>query len=356
MLRTDSEVHELIGHYGDPIKELLSDPSITEICVDHYDYVYFERDGLLIDAPEVKWPNENSLVQYIKQIANSVDQKVDKNNPLLDARLKNKTRISATLPPVAVNGAIMSIRPFPTTHRSLDDLLAGGSITSEISKLVRAALNNRLNFIVTGGTGTGKTSFLRAMTFELDPQERLGLVEDTTENIAPRHRRKFELEAPRRARLKADDQVIDLPSLIVEALRKRPDRLGVGEFRTPGACAAFMDAMNTGHGGCFGTVHATSARDAIARMETLYARQAMNVPREAISELVRHNLEFVIHLSRDVERDRDGTTRVVRRVKEIVWIDTDGTERVLVTHKIKKGYDFDTSFIDAFYNALDTRH
>ncbi|MBS1061164.1 ATPase, T2SS/T4P/T4SS family [Gluconobacter sp. Dm-44] len=355
MKNRNHETNELLIHYGGPIAKLLEDKTVTEICIDRFDNIYVERDGILVDT-DAAWPNEAELTRFIQQIANSVGQEVNRQNPLLDARLPNGARVNATLPPVSVHGACMSIRPFPAVHRTIDDLIAGGSLERRAADLIIAGLKAKLNMVTTGGTGSGKTSFLRALIFLIDAIERLGIVEDTTENLAPGRKRKVEMEAPRRRRALADDQAITMVSLIEEVLRKRIDRLVCGEFRTPAAVAAFLDAMATGHGGCLGTLHTSGALDTLDRLITLFARQALNVDRHSVSDLIRSNLDMSIYLAKDVERLDDDTYRVVRRVKEIMWIDPDKKPHMLMRHRIKTGCVYDEAAITAYLSHLESIH
>ncbi|CAP57855.1 CpaF family protein [Gluconacetobacter diazotrophicus] len=355
MRKSNTEVNELLVHYGGPIKGLLEDKTITEICIDHYDNIYVERNGLLEDT-DVAWPNEAELSRYIQQIANSVGQVVNRQNPLLDARLPDGARINATLPPVSVHGACMSIRPYPAVHRTMEDLIEGGAIQKRSADLIVEGLNAKLNMLVTGGTGSGKTSFLRALLFLLDEAERVGIVEDTNENLAPGRKRKVELEAPRRKRALSDDQIITLVTLIEEILRKRIDRLVGGELRTPAACAAFLDAMATGHGGCLGTLHTSGAIDTIDRLITLFARQATNVDRHSISDLILSNLDISIYIAKDVEQQEDGTRRVTRRVKEIMWIDEQKKPHLLMKHRVKTGHEYNEVAIAAYRSHLESIH
>lgn len=357
MSSSNKATQDLMSHYGQCIHDLLNDKTITEICVDSYDYVYVERDGLLVDT-DVKWESEAALVQYIKQIANSLGLIVNNENPLLDARLPGNARISATLRPVSVNGACMSIRPFPSVHRTMEDLLKQGAITQRALDIISLGLGNKLNIIAVGGTGSGKTSFLRALIFLVAQEERLGIVEDTQENIAPHHKRKVELEAPRGRSngYMGQQQEITLPILIEEVLRKRIDRLTVGEIRKPSACAAFLDAMSTGHGGCLASLHASSSLDAIDRLTTLYARQASNISKEAIDSYIRSNLDLAVYLSRDVEKTDNNEWRVTRRIKEIMWIDPDKKEHLLMSHRIKTGYTYDEKAIKKFEDFISKLH
>lgn len=359
MVKATAATNDLMSHYGGCIQGLLEDKTITEICVDSFDYVYIERDGLLVDT-DAKWESELALVQYIKQIANSLGLVVNNENPLLDARLPGNARINATLRPVSVNGACMSIRPFPSVHRTMDDLLKQGAITDRALSIIKAGLENKLNIIAAGGTGSGKTSFLRAMIFLIDATERLGIVEDTQENIAPFHKRKVEMEAPRGRSFSASKstvfQDITLPILIEEVLRKRIDRLIVGEIRKPAACAAFLDAMSTGHGGCAGSLHASSSLDVIDRLTTLYARQAANISRDAIDHYIRSNLDLSIYLSRDVEKDEYNNWRVSRRIKEITWIGPDRKARLLMQHRLSSGYSYYDDVIEEYKNFISQLH
>ena len=343
-MRTN-ESAELLTHYGSHIREHLEDPRVTEICINGPEQIYVEIEGRLI-LTQSRFPNEESLVNYVRMIAHSIGQEVSASQPLLDARLADNTRISATLPPVSLYGTSVSIRPFPKDVFRLEDLVARGAIPVEAVPLIDLAVHERLNMIVTGGTGSGKTTVLRCVCQMVPHDERILTAEDTAENLAPGHPHICAFEAPRR---KPNDNTprITMADLIVEMLRKRPDRPVVGEIRTPEAAAALIDAINTGHGGTLSTMHANNGVDAFDRLDILYARQAPNIHIDTIKSLTRKNIDLVVHVAKD--RDPDGTH--VRRLKEIVWVDGE-QPRHLIRHSRRTGYKYEQETIEAYKTAV----
>lgn len=306
---------DLLVHYGQPIAALLADPSVTEICVNRYDEVWVERAGRLERVPGVGWRDEQALIALIKQIAHSLDQEVDSaGNPILDARLDDGARINANLRPIAVQGANLSIRPYPKRVYTADDLLAMGSLSAGMLATLVAAVRERRNVVIAGGTGSGKTTVLRALCRYIDPAERVLTVEDTAENLLPGHPHLVSYEAARR-RGSSLRREITMGTLIENALRQRPDRLVVGEIRTPEAAAAYLDGLNTGHAGILTTLHANSCADALSRIDVLYARQAPNLSMAVVERLVRSNIDLVVHVVRDPTPGGPG-----RRVAEIAAV------------------------------------
>lgn len=344
-----TEIGELLEHYGRPIQPLLDDPDLTEIMVNDFRDIWVEREGRLIRT-DAAWDDEHDLINFIRQIANSLDQEVDDENPMLDARLPDNTRINATLRPISLRGAVMSIRPFPKKVFRIEDLVARGAIPERAVALLRLAVLNRLNMMIVGGTGSGKTTVLRCVCQMIPHDERVCTAEDTAENLLPDHPHvvPFEVPRPRRRRDRgAHAKPITMADLIIDILRKRPDRPIVGEIRTPEACAALVDAVNTGHGGMVSTMHANGTEDAFDRMDLLFARQAQNVGFEAIRRLTRRNIDVVAYVARD--RALDGT--VTRRLKEIAWVD--GMElRPLCRHTRRDGHVFGDGNIARFEEEL----
>jgi|HubBroStandDraft_1064217.scaffolds.fasta_scaffold00196_23 pilus assembly protein CpaF len=340
-----NEDRDLIEYYGGPIAPYLADPAVTEIMVNTYRDVWIERAGRLIRTDTV-WPREEDLIQFIRMIANRLDQErslQERGN--VDARLEDGTRVNATLAPTAVLGACMSFRPYPKTVFTKDDLLRRGALTPEIVELIERAIRGRLNILISGGTGSGKTTILRCACQSIPHEERVLTIEGTCENLLPDHPHKLYFEAPKR-KTAGPAGAMTVGNLIENSLRQRPDRIVVGEIRTPEEAAALIDAMNTGHEGTLGTIHANSAYDSLSRVEVLYARQASNFSMDIVRDLVRSNLDLVIYISRDVV-----SGRATRRVKEILWLD----ERKpihLMRHRRVTGYEFDHPALDSFRKHL----
>ena len=343
-----NESAELLEHYGEPIKALLDDPRVTEICVNGHKEVQVEREGRLM-LTDARWAEEADLINFIRQIAHSLGQEVNAANPILDARLADNTRINATLPPISLDGPSMSIRPFPRVVFTLEELMARGAIPPDAAELLELGVLNRLNIMVSGGTGSGKTTVLRCIIQMVPKEERLVIAEDTAENLAPNHPHKRSFEAPRR-KLAGAAARITMTDLIVNMLRQRPDRPIVGEVRTPEACAALVDAINTGHDGMASTIHSNGGEDTFDRLALLYARQALNISFETIHAIIRKNIDLVVHVGRDQERIGD-EIKATRRLKEIVWVH-DGKPRHLLRHTRRRGYQYDEAAISEYKDLL----
>lgn len=341
-----TEAIDLLRHYGEPIRPYLDDGSVTEIAINRYDEIWLERDGAL-ERTEARWRSEDELLHYIKLIANSLGQEVDPQVwPILDARLDDNTRINAVLRPVAVRGHCMSIRPYPKLVLGIDDLIARGALTERMVELVKLAVEARRNILISGGTGSGKTTIFRCLCRFVHPSERVITVEDTAENLLPDHPHVVALEAPKRRRDESRLQVT-MGLLIENTLRMRPDRPLVGEMRSGEAMTAFIDAINTGASGLMATLHANSALDALNRCDVLYAREAGNLSMEVVRSIVRGNIDLVVHVTRELV---DG--RWVRRVKELLWLQDHARPTHLVRHHRTDGYSHDAEATQAFKNML----
>jgi pilus assembly protein CpaF len=342
---TTDVTKELLDHYGKPIAALLADPEVTEVCVNRWDEVWVERRGRLRRENGVAWGDEQALVAMIKQVAHSLGQEVASDgNPILDARLPDGTRINATLPPVAVFGPTMSIRPYPKRVFTAQDLLDLEAITPEVLDVLVGAVAGRLNLVISGGTGSGKTTVLRALCQYVDPAERVLTVEDTAENLLPAHPHLLSFEAAKRPNAKGPQ--VTMGRLIENALRQRPDRLVVGEIRTPEAATAYLDGLNTGHDGILTTIHANHEVDALARIDVLYAREARNIDMAVVERLVRANIHLVAH----VARERHGE-EVTRRVKGVAWL-AEGRVTRLIGHSRAGGYLLDRDSIERYRTSL----
>ncbi|EPJ43009.1 MAG: hypothetical protein OFPII_44050 [Osedax symbiont Rs1] len=307
-------IEKLLEYYMKPIASLLKDENVTEICVNQYNDIWVEKKGKLIKT-DFSWPNDNMFMTCIGQIANNLGQEINKDyNPILDARLADGTRINAVLPPIAVKGAMMSIRPFPKFQFTIQDLIDSGTISEKMKIQLQRGIESRKNILVSGGTGSGKTTLLRVCCGFIDHDERVITVEDTAENLLGNHPHCLSFEAAKRQK-KTGSDFITMGKLIENSLRQRPDRIIVGEIREPIAATAFVDAINTGHSGTISTIHANSAEDALSRLGILYARTAQNFQPDLITKIIRGNIDMVVHISREIE---DGVR--IRKVKEILEI------------------------------------
>ena len=296
----DEITDDTVGH--GPIEKLLADDSITEIMVNGPRDIWIERRGRLYQTG-VHFSDEAHLRRIVTKIAGQVGRRVDESSPMLDARLPDGSRVNAVLPPLSLSGSLLTIRKFGRERFSLDDMVRLGTLTREAVELLQACLHAELNILISGGTGSGKTTLLNAMSGEISGDERIVTIEDAAE-LRLNQAHVLRLEA-RPANIEGEG-LVTIRDLVRNALRMRPDRIVVGEVR--GAEALDMlQAMNTGHDGSLSTVHANSARDALARIETMVLMAGYDLPVRAIRQQVASALDLIVHL----ERLADGTRRVV---------------------------------------------
>jgi pilus assembly protein CpaF len=296
-----------------PLEDLLGDPSISDILVNRYNQVYVEREGRL-DPTEVTFRDDRHLLQIIERIVSAVGRRIDESSPMVDARLQDGSRVNAIIPPLALDGPVLSIRRFRTDRLGADDLVTRESLTQPMLDFLRACVNCRLNVIVSGGTGAGKTTLLNVLSSFISSRERIVTIEDAAE-LMLRQRHVVRLET-RPANIEGKGAVRQR-ELVVNALRMRPDRIIVGEVRSEEALD-MLQAMNTGHDGSLTTIHANSARDALYRLDTMVAMANLNIPDRAIRQQVASALDLVVQISRMA----DGTRKVVG-VTEITGMERD---------------------------------
>jgi pilus assembly protein CpaF len=307
----DDITDDALGH--GPIEKLLADASVSEIMVNGPRDIWIERDGLLHQTA-VRFSDEAHLRRIITKIAGQVGRRVDESSPMLDARLPDGSRVNAVLPPLSLSGPLLTIRKFAAERMTLSDMVRLGSLTREAVALLEAALHGELNILVSGGTGSGKTTMLNAMSSEIPADHRIVTIEDAAE-LRLNQRHVLRLES-RPANIEGEGEV-SIRDLVRNALRMRPDRIIVGEVR--GAEALDMlQAMNTGHDGSLSTVHANSARDALSRIETMVLMAGYDLPMRAIRQQVASALDLIVHL----ERLNDGTRRVVA-ISEVLRLEGD---------------------------------
>lgn len=303
----------LLLYYGEPIHAFLDDPDVNEICINGASSIYIERGGRL-HLTDARFESEQQLDEFVRQIAHHLRQDVDPDtHPILDARLEDGSRVNAIVPPYAVGFLAVTIRPAPKHRMSLSDLLRLRMLDERIVRRVERAVADGESVIPSGGTGSGKTTLLRAFTEFIPHDERVIVVEDTTEGLAPGHPHVVQLEAARRRRRTDDHIDVTMDALITNTLRMRGDKIIVGEVRTPEAAAALFAALNTGHSVPLSTVHANSGRDTFLRLRNLLASAAPSIPIAIHDETVRTNLKLVLH----VRKIRVGE-EVRRRVAELV--------------------------------------
>ena len=290
---------DVLGH--GPLQRLLDDPTVTEIMVNGPDNVYVEQNGKLTRST-ARFTSEEQLRGVIERIVARVGRRIDESSPLVDARLADGSRVNAVIPPVAFSGSSITIRKFSRDPFKVADLIAFGTLSAEMAELLRACVEARLNIIVSGGTGTGKTTLLNVLSSFIPEGERIVTIEDAVElQLQQEHIVKLE---SRPANVEGRGEIA-IRDLVRNSLRMRPDRIVVGEVRG-GESLDMLQAMNTGHDGSLSTVHANSPRDAIARLETLVLMAGMDLPLRAIREQIASAVDVVVQLT----RLRDGTRRV----------------------------------------------
>ncbi len=332
-----SERQQLVNEIGDdvlgygPIERYLADPTITEVMVNSGNPIYVERGGKLYKTDE-RFGSEERLRQVIDRIVSGVGRRIDESSPMVDARLPDGSRVNAIIPPLAVDGPALTIRKFSKTRFTLDDLVAFGTLTPETTDFLAACVRGRLNIIISGGTGTGKTTLLNVLSSLVSEDERIVTIEDAAElQLDQEHLVRLESRPPN-VEGRGDVTIRDL---VRNALRMRPDRIIVGEVR--GAEALDMlQAMNTGHDGSLSTLHANSPRDALSRIETMVLMAGMELPLRAVRDQTASALDLIVHLS----RLRDGTRRVTQ-ISEVV-----GTEGDMVTLSDLFIFDYSAGIAD----------
>ncbi len=333
--RLVAELTDDVLGYG-AIERYLADPSVTEVMVNSVDGIYIERNGRL-ERTGARYLSEDQLRQVIDRIVSHVGRRVDESSPMVDARLPDGSRVNAIIPPLAVDGPVLTIRKFSPSAYGADDLVANGTMSEEIVELISACVRGRLNILVSGGTGTGKTTLLNVLSSFIPDDDRVITIEDAVElRLHQRHVIRLESRPPN---IEGKGQ-IQIRDLVRNSLRMRPDRIIVGEVR--GAEALDMlQAMNTGHEGSLSTLHANSPRDALSRIETMVLMAGMDLPVRAIREQVASALNLIVHLT----RLRDGTRRVTQ-ITEVNGMEGDIiTLTDLYTFDYAAGIDDDGRFL-----------
>jgi pilus assembly protein CpaF len=291
-----------------PLEPLLDDDEVEEVMVNGHEEVYVERRGR-IQRTDVRFDSEQTLRDAIERILAPVGRRVDELSPMADARLADGSRVNVVIPPLAVDGPAVSVRRFTAARPGPDELLAGGTLTAELGHLLREAVEARRSIVVSGGTGTGKTTLLNAISAWIDPAERVVTIEDAAE---------LRLRQPHVVRLESRPASVEgrgevtIRDLLRNSLRMRPDRIVIGEVRGPEALD-LLTALNTGHDGALSTVHANSPEDAVSRLETLALMAGVGLPHEAIREQLARGIDLVVHMTRTATG-----SRLVGEVAEVV--------------------------------------
>ena len=307
-----SVTDDVLG-YG-PIDQLLRDDSITEVMVNGPHHVYVERSGKLTLVDEVKFADETHLRRIIDKIVSQVGRRVDEANPMVDARLPDGSRVNVVVHPLSIGGPFMTIRKFSKDPYTVEDLISFGSFTPQVAHFINQCVKGRLNIVVSGGTGTGKTTLLNVLSSFIPQDERIVTVEDAKElqlhqiHVLPMEARPPNIEG------KGEVKIRDL---VRNSLRMRPDRIVIGEVRG-GEALDMLQAMNTGHDGSITTVHSNSPRDTLSRVETMTLMAGMDLPVRVIREQMASALDMIVHLT----RLRDGTRRVTH-VSEVMGMEGD---------------------------------
>jgi pilus assembly protein CpaF len=305
-LRLASEVADEVLGLG-PLEPLLRDPTITEVMVNSWDRVYFERNGIIYRA-DTAFRDDSHVLNIIDKILRPVSRRLDDSSPMVDARLPDGSRVNAVIPPLAVHGPSLTIRKFSRELLAADDLVRLGTLGRSTLDFLSACVRARANILVSGGTGTGKTTLLNLLSAFIPPHERIVTIEDPAE-LQVKHEDWVSLET-RPPNIEGKGQVVQR-DLVKNALRMRPDRIIVGECRG-GEAFDMLQAMNTGHDGSLTTIHANSPRDALSRIENMVL-MAVELPISAIREQIASGINLLVHLS----RLQDGSRRVTH-VTEIV--------------------------------------
>ena len=290
--RLATEVLDEVFGLG-PLEPLLADPTVSDILVNTHKRVYVERRGIL-EMTSIQFRDDIHLMSIIDRIVSAVGRRVDESSPMVDARLADGSRVNAIIPPLAVDGPCLSIRRFGRDPLTSEDLLHNNTLTEPMLELMRGAVKARLNILVSGGTGAGKTTFLNVLSSYISNRERIVTVEDAAElQLHQDHVVRLETRPPNVEGRGAVRQ----RELVINCLRMRPDRIIVGEVRGEEALD-MLQAMNTGHDGSLTTIHANSPRDALSRLETMVAMANLNIPDTAIRRQIASAIDVVVQVSR----------------------------------------------------------
>jgi pilus assembly protein CpaF len=306
------EISDDILGYG-PIEPFLRDDTVTEVMINGPEAIYIERAGK-IEHTGAAFLDDAHLMRIIDKIVSTVGRRVDESSPMVDARLPDGSRVNAIIPPLALKGPTLTIRKFARDPYTMDDLINFGSISAKAAQFLSACVHGKLNILISGGTGTGKTTTLNAMSAYIPNAERIVTIEDAAE-LQLQQEHVITLEA-RPANIEGEGEV-RIRELVRNSLRMRPDRIIVGEVRGP-ETLDMLQAMNTGHEGSLTTIHANSPRDALSRLETLVMTAGVELPHRAIREQIASAFDLLIQISRLV----DGSRRVTH-ISEVLGMESD---------------------------------
>lgn len=320
-------LNEIIG-FG-PITSLLNDPEVTEIMVNGPKQIFVERTGKLTLSTSV-FKDNNHVLHVIKKIVGAIGRRIDESSPMVDARLKNGSRVNAIIPPLAIDGPSITIRKFAEDPFMVDDLIGFGTLNSKMAELLRACVVGRLNIIVSGGTGSGKTTTLNVLSSFIPEDERIVTIEDAAElQLLQTHIVRLET---RPANIEGKGE-ISIRDLVKNSLRMRPDRIVVGEVRS-GEALDMLQAMNTGHDGSLTTAHANTPRDMLSRLETMVLMSGMNLPIKAVRDQVSSAVNLIVQQS----RLQDGSRRITH-ITEVLGMEGDVIILQDIFKFVQKGID-----------------
>jgi pilus assembly protein CpaF len=321
-----------------PLEDLMRDPTVSEIMVNGATNIYVERSGKL-SLSEKHFKDERHVRTIIERIIAPLGRRIDEASPMVDARLPDGSRVNAIIEPLSLNGSTLTIRRFGSRRLTMDDLLSFGSVSPESVHLLKAMVMSRLNIVVSGGTGSGKTTFLNILSGYIPDGERIVTIEDAAElSLHQNHVVRLESRPPNLE----GRGTISIRDLVRNSLRMRPDRIVVGECRG-GEALDMLQAMNTGHDGSLTTLHANSPRDAIARLETMVMMAGLELPMRAIREQISGAVDAVVQIS----RMRDGSRRVTS-ISEVVGMEGDGVTMQELVRYVQRGVDREGKVIGEF--------
>jgi pilus assembly protein CpaF len=310
--RVTQEVADDILGFG-PLEPLLNDPDVTEVMVNGPEHIFVERSGKIRRAAAA-FTDEAHLRRTIDKIVAAVGRRVDESSPMVDARLRDGSRVNVVIPPIALDGSSLTIRKFAADPLTADDLVTFGTFTPTLRRFLDACVRGRLNILISGGTGSGKTTTLNVLSASIPDDERIVTIEDAAE-LQLRQSHVLRLES-RPSNIEGKGQVT-IRDLVRNALRMRPDRIVVGEVRD-GAALDMLQAMNTGHDGSLTTAHSNGPRDSLSRLETMVLMAGVDLPVRAIREQIASAIDLVVHQS----RLKDGSRRITH-VTEVVGMEGD---------------------------------
>jgi len=339
--RLDNRYLEALG----PLRPLVEDDSLTEIMVNGPEMVYVERKGKIL-LTDIRFDDEAHLLRVIDTIVSSVGRRVDARSPLCDARLLDGSRVNAAIPPIALDGPLLTIRKFAKDPYQVSDLIGFGTITQEGASFIQACVLARANIVISGGTGAGKTTLLNVCSGFIPIDERIITIEDAAElQLHQEHVCRLESRPPD---VNGEGRV-QIRDLVINSLRMRPDRIVVGECRG-GEALDMLQAMNTGHDGSMTTIHANSARDALSRLETLVLMAGMDLPLKAIRQQVASAINLVVQLS----RLKDGS-RKITSITEVVGMEGETITMQEIFRFESRGADPGTGKIVGEFNPTGIR-